>query len=116
VCHPELRDGHRTRAALHELGKDERDFDKHIWQLPIPLYDPTDDLHSRLSVRGAELEAAIGKLNLEPGRHFAAVRRDIRGFIAESEAGRDAEELGDELLSRSPSARSARTLWVGATL
>ena len=80
-------------------GKDERHFDKHIWQMPVPLYDPTDDLHSRLSARGAELEAAIGKLELVPGRHFAAVRRDIRGFIAESEAGRDVEALVEELLS-----------------
>jgi SAM-dependent methyltransferase len=80
-------------------GKDERDFDKHIWQLPIPLYDTTADLHVRLSVRGAELEAAIGELELVPGRHFAAVRRDIREFIAESEAGRDVEALVEELLS-----------------
>jgi hypothetical protein len=80
-------------------GKDEREFDKHNWQLPIPLYDPTNDLHSRLSARGTELEAAIGNLQLDPGRHFAAVRRDIRGFIAESEAGRDLEELTEELLS-----------------
>jgi len=80
-------------------GKDERDFHKHIWQIPVPLYDPTDDLHNRLSARGAELEAAIGKLELVPGRHFAAVRRDIRGFIAESEAGRDVEALVEELLS-----------------
>jgi len=80
-------------------GKDERDFDKHIWQLPVPLYDKTDELHSRLSARGAELEAAIGKLDLVPGRHFAAVRRDIRAFIAESEAGRDVEALVEELLS-----------------
>ena len=80
-------------------GKDERHFDKNIWQLPIPLYDRADDLHSRLSARGAELEAAIGKLELVPGRHFAAVRRDIRAFIAESEAGRDVEALVEELLS-----------------
>jgi hypothetical protein len=80
-------------------GKDERDFDKHIWQLPVPMYDRTDDLHSRLSARGAELEAAIEKLELVSGRHFAAVRRDIRGFIAESEAGRDVEALVEELLS-----------------
>ena len=80
-------------------GKDERDFDKHIWQLPVPLYDPADDLHGRLSRRGAELEAAVGKLELVPGRHFAAVRRDVRGFIAESEAGRDVEALVEELLS-----------------
>jgi hypothetical protein len=80
-------------------GKDERHFDKHIWQLPVPLYDPTDDLHGRLSARGAELEAAIGKLELDLGRHFPAVRRDIRSFIAESDAGRDVEELVEELLS-----------------
>ena len=67
--------------------------------MPVPLYDPSDNLHSRLSARGAELEAAIGKLELVPGRHFAAVRRDIRGFIAESEAGRDVEAMVEELLS-----------------
>ena len=80
-------------------GKDERHFDKHIWQLPIPMYDPTDDLHARLSARGAGLVAAIGGLELEPGRHFAAVRRDIRVFIAEGDAGRDVEALVEELLS-----------------
>jgi hypothetical protein len=80
-------------------GKDERDFAKHIWQLSIPLYDPTNDLHSRLSARGGELEAAIAKLEIEPERHFAATRRDVRGFIAESEAGRDVEALVEELLS-----------------
>lgn len=80
-------------------GKDERDFDKHIWQLPVPLFDPADDLHSRLSARGAELEAAVGNLKLDHGRHFAAVRRDVRGFIAQNDAGRDVEELVEELLS-----------------
>ena len=84
---------------LMSYGKDERDFDKHIWQLPVPLYDPKNDLHSRLSARGAELEAAIGELKLDRSRHFAAVRRDVREFIAGSEAGRDVEELVEELLS-----------------
>ncbi len=55
-------------------GKDERHFDKHIWQLPIPLYDPTSDIHARLAARGPEREVAIGQLELEPGRHIAAVR------------------------------------------
>ena len=41
----------------------------------------------------------INLVELEPGRHFAAVRRDIRGSIAESEAGREVEELVEELLS-----------------
>jgi hypothetical protein len=84
---------------LMSYGKDERHFDKHIWQLPVPLYDPSDDLHSRLSARGAELEIAISQLSITARRHFAAVRRDIRNFIAMSEAGRDVEELVEELLS-----------------
>jgi hypothetical protein len=32
------------------------------------------------------------------GRHFAAARRDIRAFIAKSEADRDVEALVEELL------------------
>jgi hypothetical protein len=80
-------------------GKDERHFDKNIWQLPIPLYDPTNDLHTRLSKRGAELEAEIAKIVIDPTRHFPAVRRDIRKFIAASEAGQDVESLVADLLS-----------------
>jgi hypothetical protein len=45
------------------------------------------------------LEAAVGNLTLDTSRHFAAVRRDIRGFIAGSDAGRDVEALVEELLS-----------------
>ena len=80
-------------------GKDERHFDKNIWQLSVPLFDPKDDLHARLASRGAELEKAIAKFPIDAGRHFAATRRDIREFIAGSEAGKDAEELVEELLS-----------------
>lgn len=100
-------------AAITELarpymsyGQAERDFDKHIWQLPVPLYDPTNDLHARLSARGAELEAAIGRLEIDPTRYFSAVRDDIRRFLAESEAGQDSEALVKELLSRAWSGRS----------
>lgn len=80
-------------------GKDERHFDKHIWQVSVPLYDPGDDLHRRLSARGAELEAAIAGLELNLTRHFSAVRRDVREFIAASDAGQDIEALVEELLS-----------------
>jgi hypothetical protein len=40
---------------------------------------------------------AIEQHQVGPDRHFAAVRRDIRESIAESEAGRDVEELVKEL-------------------
>ncbi|MBY0512399.1 MAG: N-6 DNA methylase [Gemmataceae bacterium] len=84
---------------LMSYGKDERHFDKNIWQLPVPRFDPADDLHARLAARGAELEAAVAALDLRSGTHFAAVRRDVRAFLAGTDAGRDAEELVEELLS-----------------
>ncbi len=58
-----------------------------------------NDLHARLAARGAELEAAAAGIEVDPERHFAAVRRDFREFIAPSEAGRDVEALVEELLS-----------------
>jgi hypothetical protein len=66
--------------------------ERNRWQFSFP----TD---ARPSARGAEWEVVIGRLELEPGRHFAATRRDIRAFIAESEAGRDVDALIEELLS-----------------
>jgi hypothetical protein len=84
---------------LMSYGKDERHFDKNLWQLPVPLYDAANDLHTRLSARGAELEAAVAGLGLATGKHFAAVRRAVRAFIATSDAGREVEELVEELLS-----------------
>lgn len=80
-------------------GQAERDFDKHIWQLPVPLFNRADDLHARLAARGAELEAAVATIAIDPKRHFAAVRRDVREFLAASDASRDCEALVEELLS-----------------
>lgn len=80
-------------------GKDERHFAKHIWQLPVTLFDPDEDLHLRLASRAAELEQIVENLELRPGVHFSAVRRDIRSAIADSEAGQDVEAIVEELLS-----------------
>jgi hypothetical protein len=62
-------------------------------------YDPDNDLHTRLCARGAELEAAVANVVIDPTRHFPAIRRDIRESIAQSEAGQDVESLVEELLS-----------------
>ena len=79
-------------------GKDERDFVKHVWQVPVPQYDPANDLHAALAAKGAALEAAVAGLEIDPGRHFTAARRDVRAFLADHDAGREAEELVVELL------------------
>jgi len=84
---------------LMSYGKDERHFDKNIWQLPVPQYEPVNDLHARLSARGVELEAAVAALSLDTNRrHFAAVQRDVREFLACFDASKDVEELVEELL------------------
>ena len=41
-----------TTAAVRPLmsyGKDERHFDKHIWQLPIPKFDEANSTHRRMA-------------------------------------------------------------------
>ena len=40
-------------------GKDERDIDKHVWKLPIPTYDPTDETHREIARLSGELAAEI---------------------------------------------------------
>lgn len=52
-----------------------------------------------LSARGGELEVEIAKRIIDVEQHFPAVRREIREFIAQSEAGQEVESLVEELLS-----------------
>ena len=55
---PLVAGGEYAFRALHRLnpgptymsyGKDERHFDKHIWQLPIPKFDPSNPMHNELA-------------------------------------------------------------------
>lgn len=85
---------------LMSYGKDERHIDKYVWRLPIPEYDEADALHVALAARGKEAEEAIAALPLEGEKHFAASRRKIRAFLAESEVGQKIEALVTELLER----------------
>ena len=40
---------------LMSYGKDERHIDKHVWKLPIPVYDSTNDLHLAITRLSDEL-------------------------------------------------------------
>jgi hypothetical protein len=88
----------RLVRPLMAYGKDERHVDKHVWTLPIPLFDAADARHAALSSLGLRAEEAVGALALEAGRHFAAARRDVRRLLAGSEVGRAIEALVEELL------------------
>jgi hypothetical protein len=80
-------------------GKDERDIDKAVWRLRIPLYDPDDDQHRRLVELGRQAEAEIRALDIDESRHFPALRRQIRQHLADSPTGREIDELVEGLLA-----------------
>lgn len=80
-------------------GKDERDIDKHIWRLPIPQFDPADNLHSELSRLGGAVEAQVQQLELSYTRNFVSLRRQVRSFLSENRKAQEIEQLVRELLT-----------------
>lgn len=83
---------------LMSYGKDERDIDKHIWKLPIPMFDEENPEHAELAKLGQQAEEAIAKLKLDTDKHFAASRRVIREFLADSDVGKEIERRVTELV------------------
>lgn len=80
-------------------GKDERHFDKHIWQLPIPLYDRANPLHKKLSGLSQQAQKLVASFDVDADLHFAATRRHIREMLEQSDIGGEINEIVYELLS-----------------
>lgn len=78
-------------------GKDERDIDKHVWKLPIPNYDPTDETHREIARLSGELAAEIASQTPRT-TNFVTTRRDLRTHLAASEFGRKLNSLVIQLL------------------
>ncbi len=57
--------------------KDERDVDKHLWELPIPLFDPSDPAHQRLAELGAQEADLVATLDLDETKNFVTLRRQV---------------------------------------
>lgn len=74
-----------------------RDFDKYVWQLPIPLYDPTSDLHSQLVDAARRAEEAAASVEL-PTTSFQALRRLIRQRLSDLGIAKELDELVRGLL------------------
>ncbi|MEU3255792.1 hypothetical protein [Streptomyces sp. NPDC006997] len=79
---------------LMSYGKDERDIDKAVWQLPIPQFDPANAGHQRLAELGAAEAQRIAALGLDESKNFVKLRQVVRAVILDSP---DAEEL-DQLV------------------
>ena len=79
-------------------GKDERDIDKYIWKLPIPMFDPDDRAHAHLAELGRQAGEAIAALELDDSKHFSAMRRAVRAWLEESKIGQAIEAKVEKLL------------------
>ena len=82
-----------------------RDLQKHLWKLPIPEYDATNRLHQEIAMAGqaAASEAVQQLQNLYKQRGDAVsttvVRRELRGWLAQSDEGKQVETLVKQLLA-----------------
>lgn len=61
-----------------------RDFDKVIWTLPIPRFDPDNALHADLAAVAAEAEARAALVELPPSEKFQRARKRVRDALTEA--------------------------------
>lgn len=80
-------------------GKDERDIAKHVWEVPIPLFDPDNTAHRRLSELAKAAEGIVSTFAINSNVHFAATRRHIRELLESTPEGRESNEIVFEMLS-----------------
>jgi hypothetical protein len=83
---------------LMSYGKDERDIHKHVWELPIPKFDRSNQVHQRISELGSKLEKVAAKFELNEELHFAATRRHIRDVLIATAEGQELNDLTFDLL------------------
>jgi hypothetical protein len=85
---------------LMSYGKDERDIDKALWKLPIPLYDPTVAEHRRLVELGAAEAERVEALALNEKGNFVTLRRAVREALAASPCAEELDQLVTTMLGR----------------
>lgn len=67
---------------MMSYGKDERDVDKHLWRLPIPMYDPAVPEHHCLVDLGYQQFDMVASIDLDEQANFVTLRRQIRSELA----------------------------------
>ena len=82
-----------------------RHLQKHLWKLSIPEYDTTNRLHQKIATAGqAAASGAAQQLKALRQERGAAVsttiaRRELRGWLAQSDEGKQVEKLVKQLLA-----------------
>ena len=82
-----------------------RDLHKHLWKLPIPRFDPAQELHVTIAEAGATAAAAAGKkleeLREQRGDRLTVkiARRELRKWLCTSDEGKAVENAVGKLLA-----------------
>jgi SAM-dependent methyltransferase len=88
-------------AAMQARGQwGARHFDKLVWELPIPEYDPRNSLHRDLARAGARAETLAAAVPLRDNAGFRAHRAAIRTALAESGLAAEIDTLAARLVAR----------------
>jgi SAM-dependent methyltransferase len=75
-----------------------RDFDKYVWRMPIPLYDPTASLHQDLAAMAMRAAAVAAQVKLT-AQTFQVLRRNIRHALVEDGVAGEIDEAVTNLLA-----------------
>lgn len=75
-----------------------RDFDKVMFNLPIPPFDATTKLHRALADAGARAEAAAKLVELVEGEKFQRARKRVRDALSELGIAGEIDKLVENLL------------------
>jgi SAM-dependent methyltransferase len=90
----------RLLAPMQSRGEhNPRDFDKLVWRLPIPVFDPGDGNHQRLAELAAAAEALAAETDVSGKRTFQAQRRLIREALERDGIAQAIDEKVLRLLS-----------------
>ena len=82
-----------------------RDLQKHLWKLSIPEYDGAKTLHRNIAAAGQAAASGAAQqlkaLHQERGATVSTTiaRRELRGWLAQSDEGKQVETLVKRLLA-----------------
>ena len=95
-----------SSSVTHFMSKGQfgaRDLHKHLWKLPIPEFDPNNNLHASISDAGKKAAngaaTRLSELYNERDRVTVTIaRRELRKWLRGSAEGREVERLVGEML------------------
>lgn len=79
-----------------------RDFDKAVFNLPIPTFNPSDPLHTGLAKAAARAEKLAATVEIKEGEHFTRTRKRIRAALIDHGIAGKIETMVAELIGVEP--------------